>query len=262
MTRTEICEAHANNRAKLSRAITHLEIALNTAIRSNHKEQEHALVRVVAMLRMAWMAWMESSFSCILHSKNVLTDKQVIFIRSYPNEITKWHGLCEFLFRLQYLGGKQKQLNRVNLGVATFTRYSALKELLDDYIAPFIERRNKLAHGQWHVALTNDGTSKNPDMTSNVWTLSKKELLLMKSITEATVRLFGMLIVGTKQFESDFDKVFGKIDLAAAEIERRYADAMKALKRSISSRQRNICVMPTIIDKFPVPLEKTVMSSS
>jgi len=93
------------------------------------------------------MAWVESSFSCLLHSQNVLSDNQVIFIRSYPNEIAKWHGLCEFLFRLQYLGGKQKQLNRVNLGVAAFTRYSLLKEILDNYIAPFIELRNKLAHG-------------------------------------------------------------------------------------------------------------------
>jgi hypothetical protein len=115
-----------------------------------------------------------------------------------------------------------------------------LNEILDNYIAPFIELRNKLAHGQWHVALTNDGTDKNPDMTATVWTLSKKELLLIKSITQATVRLFGMLIVGTKQFESDFDRVFGKIDLAATEIERRYADAMNALKRSIESRKRNI----------------------
>src|ERR1039458_8492551 len=251
MTRKEICETHAKNRSKLSSAITHLEIALNTAIRGNHKEQEHALVRVVAILRIAWM---ESSFSCILHSQNVLSDKQVIFIRSYPSEIMKWHGLCEFLFRLQYLGGKQKQLNRVNLGVATFTRYTLLRETLDKHIVRFIEIRNKLAHGQWHVAFTNDGTDKNPDMTANVWTLSKKELLLMKSITEATVRLFGMLLVGTKQFESDFDRVFGKIDLAAAEIERRYADAMKTLKRPIKLRQGNINAISSIVNKVPQEL--------
>jgi hypothetical protein len=257
MTRNKICEAHANNRAKLNRAITHLEIALNTAIRGNHKEQEHALVRVVAILRMAWV---ESSFSCLLHSQNVLSDNQVIFIRNHPNEITKWHGLCEFLFRLQYLKGKQKPLNRVNLGVTVFTRYSLLKEILDNYIAPFIELRNKLAHGQWHVALTNDGTDKNSSMTATVWTLSKKELLLIKSITEATVRLFGMLIVGTKQFESDFEKVFRKIDLAATEIERRYADAMKTLKRSIASRQRNINTTSSITNN--VPQEITALPSS
>jgi hypothetical protein len=126
MTRKEICEAHAKNRSKLSSAITHLEIALNTAIRNNNKEQEYALVRVVTILRMAWV---ESSFSCILHSQNVLSDNQVNFIRNYPSEIMKWHGLCEFLFRLQYLGGKQKELDRVNLGVAAFTRFSLLREL-------------------------------------------------------------------------------------------------------------------------------------
>jgi len=97
-------------------------------------------------------------------------------------------------------------------------------------------------------------------MTANVWTLSKKELLLIKSITEATVRLFGMLIVGTKQFESDFEKVFGKIDLAAAEIERRYADAMKTLKRSIASRQRNINAISSIASN--VPQEITALPGS
>jgi hypothetical protein len=235
MTRAEICEAHARNRAKLSTAITHLEIALNTAIRNNSKEQQHALIRVVVVLRMAWM---ESSFACLLHSKNVLSDNQVNFIRGYPSEIAKWNGLCEFLFRLQYLGGKQKALNRVNLGVTPYTRFTLLQEVLDNYIAPFIELRNKLAHGQWYIALTNDGTNKSPDMTSTVWTLSKKETLLMKSITLAVVRLFGMLIVGRKQFEADFDKVFEKIDRATSEIDRRYADSMNSLKKSIESHKR------------------------
>ncbi len=235
MTRAEICEAHARNRAKLATAITHLEIALNTAIRNNNKEQQYALIRVVVILRMAWM---ESSFACLLHSQNVLSDNQVNFIRGYSSEIAKWNGLCEFLFRLQYLGGKQKPLDRVNLGVTPFTRFTLLKEVLDNYVAPFIELRNKLVHGQWHIALTNDGTNKSPDMTSTVWTLSKKETLLMKSITLAVVRLFGMLIVGRKQFEADFDKVFEKIDRATTEIDKRYADSMKALKRSIESRKR------------------------
>ena len=119
-----------------------------------------------------------------------------------------------------------------------------MREVLDNYIAPFIELRNKLAHGQWHVALTNDGTDKNPEMTATVWTLSKKELLLMKAITQATVRLFGMLIAGKKQFESEFDKVFAKIDLAATEIEKRYADAMASL-RSMEARRRGVIAVAT-----------------
>jgi hypothetical protein len=236
MTRKEICEAHAKNRAKLHKAITHLEIALNSAIRAGNKEQDYALVRLIAILRIAWV---ESSLACILHSKNVLTDNQVVFIRSLPSETSKWHGLCDFLFRLQYLGGKQKALNRLNLGVSTYNRFILLNEVLDKYIGPFIELRNKLAHGQWHIALTNDGTDKNPDMTSNVWTLSKKELLLIKTISQSTVRLFGMLIVGTKQFEADFDKVFARIELASVEIEKRYADAMDAMRRSVEARKRN-----------------------
>ena len=116
MTRTEICEAHAKNRVKLATAITHLEIALNNAIKVNSKEQQHALIRVVVIMRVAWM---ESSFACLLHSQNVLSDNQVNFIKGYPSEIAKWNSLSDFLFRLQYLGGKQKALNRVNLGAVS-----------------------------------------------------------------------------------------------------------------------------------------------
>lgn len=234
MTRDELCEAHAKNRAKLGQAITHLGIVLNTAIRNEAKEQEYALIRVISIL---WMAWLESSFSCILHSKNVLTDNQVSHIKALPSEAQKWQGLCEFLFRLQYLGGKQKKLTRVNLGVSAHTRFTLMNEVLNEYIAPFIELRNKLAHGQWHIALTNDGTDKNPEMTSTVWKLSKRELLLIKSISEAFVRLHSMLIVGKRQFEADFDKVFGRIDLAAEEIDTRYAVAINTLRRSVAKKK-------------------------
>lgn len=220
---------HKQNRQHVRTTITRLECALNLAIRRGEIHSANIQVRCLTIL---WIAYLEVSLCCILHSANQLTYSERRAIAAKRTLVDKWRSLLDSCFRKYYMSSKQKAFTKLSLGTSHFHRFSELKTLLEDDIAPLIEVRNRLAHGQWHIAFNNEGTCKSQDLTSHIWRISKKDTLFMRSLGHNFVVVMTELTCSRGAFEKKFDGLLRKIEDAREHRQEKYDLAMKRLKAS------------------------------
>jgi hypothetical protein len=128
-----------------------------------------------------------------------------------------------------------KALNLINLKHANFERYQYLKKTLDEDVRATIEIRNKLAHGQWAVAFNSDGDGKNQEVTAKIWTLSKKDTLMVRSLVVQFSKIMESLISSKDHFVSSFDDNVGALEENKLAHEERYnwiIESIKSKKRA------------------------------
>lgn len=227
MLMREWTKVYRKNRIKLSQSITQLNRSLNKSIRNKEHEAAYVHVRCLFLL---WISWLEVSMDLILHSANHITESERLDIKNSRREIDRWRKCIEICFKKYYLKPRQRVLNKVNLGPTAYYRYQELNSILEKYIEAYIEIRNRLAHGQWCIAMNSDGTGKNQRLTTELVTLSKKEILLMKSIIKNFVDLVFVLALSKMDFTIKYDQHIRKIDLAANDNEKRFRWFMNFLQ--------------------------------
>lgn len=229
MTRFEIAQAHAKNRKQILKAITQTNQALNWAVKENKPDLEYANIRILMVL---FSAYLESSLGFILNFYGAqITTAAQRKVLSEPSEIKKWKLLFEYLFRKRYMGGKRWAINIKNVGFTAHRRYEYIEELIDSSLTPIIEVRNKLAHGQWAIAFTSEGANKNQPMTTKIWSLSKKDTLLTKTITKKFVHTMEALAASRDHFEKTFDKNVKDLETNKAQYEERYEWLLSEIRR-------------------------------
>ncbi len=229
MNRYDIAKAHAKNRTKIRKAITQLNRSLNQAIKENKKELENANIRMMMIL---YAAYLESTLSYLLYfhgaqikivSVNYIIEKSTVHDR--------WHHFIDFCFRRNFLRGKRRALNLVNLKHTNFNRYNYLKSMIDNEIRAIIEIRNKLAHGQWAVAFNSDGDDKNHEVTTKIWTLSKKDVMAAKNIVTKFTEIMDALISSKEHFSSIFDDAVGALEENKIAHEEQYTMMLNEIRR-------------------------------
>ena len=232
MNRFDIAKAHAKNRSKIKQAITQMNRSLNQAIKDNKKELEDANIRMLIILHAAYL---ESTLPYLLYFYGAqIKMVSVNYILSKPSEYDKWVSFIEYCFRRNFLDGKRRALNLINLKHTNYQRYIYLKETLDNDIRAIIEIRNKLAHGQWAIAFNSEGDSKNQEVTSKIWTLSKKDVLAVRNVVLRFTVLMESLISSGEHFQSSFDTQVGALEENKLIHEQRYdwiIDTIKSRKR-------------------------------
>lgn len=237
MTNQELAKAHAKNKKQLRKAKTQIKLALNRAIKEKNEILEYVNIRLYFLLSVAWL---ESTLNFILnyYGPNIGdSDKKLVEIES--SQESKWRKLIELSFRRQYLGGnKNKALNVLNLGHTNFGRYQNLNEILDNQVTIFIGIRNKLAHGQWAIALNNEGTSKQQDTTSAIWKLTKKDTILLNKHIEVFSNLIEFLVASKIKFEENNDKQIHKLERTKHDMETSYQWVLDEMNRRYSGYDR------------------------
>ncbi len=226
---------HKKNRTRIRKAITTLNRALNSAIRRHEDESASVQVRCLILL---WIAYFETSLNCIVHSANQLSYDQRRTILARQTLLDRWQCLLDICFRMYYLSPKKRALSRLNLGSMNFHRYTELSSFLKKRVAPMIEVRNRLAHGQWHIAFNNGGTSLNQDLTSHIWRLSKKDVIYAKALTHNLVALLTELTCSRASFENKYDDFAQRIEEANEYAELRFQSTMDWLEESQAQKER------------------------
>lgn len=198
------------------------------AVRKGTKCNEITLDNLYSkMLLVMWVSMLEIEFDLLLYDpifglylEKFLIDKNI----NNLSEINKWRVLVEFCFRKQYLNNNLKtSISVISLGDTSFHRYLNLLDILEKDIKPYVELRNRLAHGQWSIAFNDSDFEKNQKITQFVWTISKKDLMLLKSYIKNFPTLIRSLLLSKKTFESTYDKYVNRINLAKNDIDKRYA---------------------------------------
>ncbi len=211
MDRNELAKTHAKNKAQLRKALNQQKLILNNAIKTGNKLQEHLCLRIYIFL---YLALLETSLNFLLyyyHKQINIRDLNSILTEGSQEK--KWNKLIDLAFRNNYLAGKtSKNLDLVDLGLTNHSRYLYIKKLLETEITSFIGIRNKLAHGQWAIALNNEGTDKIQETTTKLWTLSKKDCLHVKNIVENYLKITECLIASKDNLNKVYDSYVHKIE--------------------------------------------------
>lgn len=211
MNLTEIDKASQKNKARLKRTLTQVKRALNQAIKENNEEVSSYNIRFYIILQVAWLE--STLLYLIFHHQKQVNQHTRENILNEKTQVGKWNYLIEYFVRQYYLNGKtSKEFNLANVSHSVLNRYDYLKKLLHEEVKEFIEIRNKLAHGQWSVVLNSDLTGKSQDLTTKVWTLTKKETWHATNIIVNFAKLMEKLIMSKNAFESSFDDLVRAIE--------------------------------------------------
>jgi hypothetical protein len=220
VTRDDLARVHSKNRKKVKQAITQVNRSLNEAIKTNNAMLEYVNTRVLLLL---YVCYLETTMDYLIEAYPAQVSQEIRNrVASQRSEIDRWLCLVDSMFIHRYLAGRKTSLTMLNVGHTAYTRYVYVRGLTDTQVRACIEMRNKLSHGQWAVALNNDGSSKNQDITSKVWTLTKKDLMLMKGVVNRYMAIMENLIASKNAFEKYFDTNVEAIERCKQEYNRKY----------------------------------------
>ncbi len=195
VTRDDLAYVHSKNRRKVKQAITQANRSLNEAIKTNNAMLEYVNTRVLLLL---YVCYLETTMDYLIDAYPAqLPQKIRDRVAAQQSEVDRWLCLVDSMFIRRYLTGRKTSLTMLTMGHTAYMRYMYVRDLTNTQVRACIEMRNKLAHGQWAVALNNEGSSKNQDITSKLWTLTKKDLMLIKGVVNRYVDIMENLIASS-----------------------------------------------------------------
>jgi len=204
----DITKSWKKNKRQIKMTVDFLNKVHVESLRKGWKLNEISLDNVYSKIQLIlWMSQLEVEF-------NLLISENKHFTKDFMTEVDienlsivdKWDSLNNYFFKAQYFKHQERELNELNLGLTNFSRYIAIHNFIQNNLKAFVEMRNKLAHGQWAVSFNWSGNDKNQQLTTNIWKLSKKEIMLIKSISKNLPPLMKLLITSKKTFERDVDR--------------------------------------------------------
>lgn len=153
----EIFDAQVLNVRILQSTWTQIKRSINQAYKRGDRPFATTQTKVLALV---FCAYSEALFSKLLHTPNALSIVQIEQIKKAgKNNISRAWIKCIHIATSRIDGGKENHIPNLRQRLGKFV----LK-----YIVEPSQVRNKVAHGQWAVALNSDGTAINQDLTNQL----------------------------------------------------------------------------------------------
>lgn len=200
-------EALKSNYRSVAAALTHIERAVNAALRNGDKPASKALTNT-QMLLVAVKA--EARLQKLVHTPGWLDEPQRAYVMSASSRLNMWQRLIEVGFRKRYGKTKRKVPLVDQLDHDAAARYKTLLEILEQDLRGIIEIRNKLAHGQWSYGFTDEGVIST-ELTKRLRATNTLELRFQDSIAEDMANAVGDLLESGRKFEESFNGHYRKI---------------------------------------------------
>ncbi len=150
----EIYKACCENQRYIKSQAKTIKRMINNAILYGRSAEITALTKMYALL---YSAFAEVSFLKLIHTPYGLSEDMILDIQKQKNLEEKWRKCIELAF---------SEINKHSILGKINNQKKKLQDILKQYIIKPSQIRNKIAHGQWQVALNNDSTSINHDTTS------------------------------------------------------------------------------------------------
>jgi hypothetical protein len=160
--RLAIFQAQVQNVRSLRSARKHVSRAINSALRNSDDAMADVHTKVLAQL---FCAWAEVNFSKVVHTPHGFTLDEIKQIKR------RWaaSGITAGWERCVELG-----LNKIATRGDGFVPAARgrLRKIIREYVSDPSLVRNKLAHGEWVVALNRANTNVNPRLTKELQDLT------------------------------------------------------------------------------------------
>jgi len=187
----------SNNVQELRQAIEFLIKDIHEAKRKNRSYDVKIKTKLLAM---TYSAWSEAQFIQIIYTPNALTTEQLNSLLKDSGIFNRWKQLLKYAFskikkfnkteciekvkelKQNYLNNQINECHQYykQKNIELKEKKNVLTQYLEDYVEKQSNIRNKIAHGQWKVALDKDNKNKNDDLTNELDNLNifsiKKEL--------------------------------------------------------------------------------------
>jgi hypothetical protein len=153
----QIFEAQVANVRSLKTAMRQVHRSINEALRQNDKPSLDTFTRIYALL---FCSWAEANFSKVLHTPYGFNLDEIAQVQA-----SKVHGIAVAWKKCVELG-----LNHLDAKRGSF-RPNTQKKLgtaIDAHVFDPSLLRNKLAHGQWMVALNRDNDAVQAELTAKI----------------------------------------------------------------------------------------------
>lgn len=181
--RLAVFEAQTTNVRELQTAWTHINRQINSLL---VRKQSKAVEVTTKSLSLIYCALAESIFSKLIHTPHGLTLDEISQVKSAARNGVKfgWTKCAELSTR--YVSGKNSGHN-ANL-------IQTLGRMIESYIFDPSLLRNKLAHGQWCIALNRENDRVNADATAEIQNLNVIELYKRKQALEKLAQIIEDII--------------------------------------------------------------------
>lgn len=167
---TIIFQSQTKNVRELEKAWKHINSIINEAYRSNDLSTASFQTRMLALV---FCAYSEAMFSKLIHTPCGFNSSEIETIKSKAkrNIYQGWLECLSVVTEKINTTDEEYRLEIVN----------SVGELIESYIKEPSEVRNKIAHGQWKVALNSRNTAVNSDATAKVQAINIVDLTRYKS---------------------------------------------------------------------------------
>ncbi|RWO77611.1 hypothetical protein [Mesorhizobium sp.] len=160
-------KAHVLNLQAVHDGIVHTERELRAALAREDKPSTDTLIKILLLLTGAWA---ECRLKKLLYEPSGFDDSARKKISDKRSQIESWQSSLELGYRKRY-GVPKANLSEHTLKPTALMRYGALADVIKNDLAPIIEMRNTLAHGQWSRPLNSEET----DISNSMIAALKKE---------------------------------------------------------------------------------------
>lgn len=179
----EIFAAQTANVQALEQAWKHINKAINAAYSCDQKSTADIQTRLLAQV---YCAFAEAVFSKLIHTPDALTSDEIAQVKTKGkrNIVEAWKKCVELAL---------KKVQGQNSGHIANTQ-KKIYSLIDQYVYDPSLLRNKIAHGQWQVALNANNTKVNPALTAKVQSLTVVDLYRSKEAFQSLFRIIEDII--------------------------------------------------------------------
>jgi len=156
-------------------------------------------------------SWSEVKVLKMVYEPSAFDNNEIHEILSTRSLRERWETALNIAICKAY--GIQNSNRIINqLPFTPRTRYQAIIALINDDLLKAIEVRNRIAHGQWKYAFTNDLRNINSEITGRLRHENIIELQFKYELFKSLAQIIHDLAVSRPTFERDFDKNYQRIE--------------------------------------------------
>ena len=225
---------HCENIEEIEGAIRLVELDLRRYISIQQEKHSYKYTKLLSYLITCWT---EVRILKLAYEKNGFSQYERDIIISAGTLNDKWITALDIAICKAY--GINKNLDiATQLQFTARVRYNELKNLISSDLLPSIEIRNRIAHGQWKIAFTNNLRNTSSPLTGQLRLENIVLLQLKKKLLIGLSSLIHDLAVSPLTFERDFDKNYKLIEQNKRNLHKR--DFCLYKQKMIDKYQRGI----------------------
>ncbi len=191
----EVFQAQTANLRELERGWKHTKRGIHRDLLTNSQSSVELQTKLLALI---YCAWSEAAFSKLIHTPHCFELDEIRQIKAASEKgsiVIAWEKCVALaLKKIQSRNGNYVPNVKQELG-----------RLIKTYIEIPSQLRNKVAHGQWQIALNSKNTAQNPDLTAALSNIDLVKLDLLKEGCEGLCLIVEALIESPdKAFHRDY----------------------------------------------------------